>query len=1137
MNFTVWKKNFLSTNNRESMLGLPLYAYKMSSTEFSDLKQLLTNQCATYLMHWDINEVFSKSNAIPELFVLYAAMWWQREYDGSGMNWEPIFGSIKLNANDLNSNIRSNMIDMGLRYWKISLNNDIGNLKYIGNIASQGGLPLKLIASDNNGNLNRLLNRILKDVVNLAFPDPKSISNIIESRKNELLKSYRQPLVYNLLAEIINTFIFLKTEAKLEGASNPIEKLNQFKSNWRDSFPLSLDDENARGVLERFIQEGVRIRAEKPAFTLSLNRYLQLSESTFQVVSRVDLPKHNIDEESVKKAFDINDDFLTRVMYLKVSNHQETHENLISKLGGQSNYRFNDQTMPLFKDAENEHFAVLKNTENVYRNVILANGYELDEDTPWIFEASDEGHQGEFLKLGAGKFRSPTLYVVVPNRFSCNLNLKPIANALNKEKACYLISEPTTFFNAESERYEIVPNSSEANLESFELIGNRLWHVFQKPAVAFKGYPQIVKYVSTTSTLKNRIQINAQCRNLDNSLLSPSLGIYGPLNLSVKEKNSNVWGSKVVALPSTASYHLIPGENTNLGRIELSSWNIQNVRCLDENVSLKLTINKPIAAIECEYIGSGAPNELINLELYWPNNPKTATIQLPFPSTGVIAFDEKGKQLNKSKPLSLQQLYGVRVVSLLGNYNFIEIIMSLKDTGNIRVEPINIRLKRDMNHARLEIRLIDYKEQIADLLFAVDHLDSRVEFKVRVPGAEDFRLFITKYDIQLEHEFGTPTFSIKQSEIGHFDNTTIKNCKVLSTRLDEIDDILMLNQSISEGVYNGIWNFPIQNHTQGCWIVHPSLESSIQFRPMMLPLKQSNEEHTESRTKISFALAIANRDEREEIINTVINELIEDFNHKDWLHVEYLAQHLGYLSLTSLDLWRLFAKNRRAMAALAIRESKFPEHFIERFSTELPFIWEFVSLEAWQDAAFNLKLQLNNRFEDDNFAKQYFEFSLVRNLNLLLVNHPSLNMTFEFIKYKNGFEVNKDMQFVLENQKLCDVVLEGQLFDRENSLLQDLLRRDDNHEWPDQYINEVKIYKESEHQSLLCPQEFGFKESVINFPFILAINALTRELPEWLDNESAFLDIKNIKNFDRDWFSSAFDKTIARAITKGYVQL
>lgn len=1136
MNLLQWKKEFLSKNNRGNLIGSPLYAYKMSEQEFIDLKKNLRENIATYLNIWDINDVLSKSSAIPELFVLYAAIWWQREYDGTGMTWEPIFSSIGIDVETVNSPVRSAMIESGLRYWRIELNHDIGNLKFIGNIASQGGLPLKLIAAG-HGILNSLLKRVLKDVVNLAFQDHASILSIIESHKSILQKSYRQPLIYNLLSEIIITFMHLKDEANLSGSSNPLEKLDQYKSNWRDSFPLPMDDENARGVLERFIQEGVRIKAEKPAFSLSLNRFIQIENDKFRITSRLDLPRNNIDGESVKKVFNIDDSFITRTMRLHLTNQIESHEVVIGKLAGQDNYRFNFDHIPLFKKAEQEHLATLQNTENTRREVYLTGGFELDDETPWVFEADGDGDDGKFLKVGAGKFKSSELYVVVPSTFDVNSDQKPIAYSDNNDKKCYLVNEVLRFTSADGEQYLISPSCHDADDEEVNLNGIRIWDVFQKPAVAFKGYPQVVKYISTTPLHKKQVPTNAICKNLNNKPLSQTLGTYGPLNLSVRENNSNVWAAKIVALPVNANFKMNPGVDANQGSILLNNWGVSNVRCISEDINLTSHKNNEVVTLECIYTGATTPNEFINLELFWPNNPNTAIVKLPFPSSGVIAFDADGHRIEKHKTLSLRQMYGVKVVSILNQSNFVEIDLSLRDTGNIKIETNTIRLKRDRDSSKIEIRLIDFKEQISDLLYAVDHLDSKVEFRVKVAGAKDFVLFINKYDIEFDHKNGSTTFMIKQSQFVNYTNEMIKSCEVMATRIDQDDDVLQLEQLENENTSTGIWKFPDHKYPNGCWIIHPSAKSSIQFRSMILPLGQETQGQTDDQSiDLKNAMAILDEREREVAINLVLEELIINFNHPDWLHIEYLAQHLGHLNLTSLHLWRLFAKNKRSMAALVLRDSKLPEHFINRFATELPFMWELVNVEAWLDAAYYLKKQIFQNFKDESFSQKYFEYLLQNKLNGLLVEYPSLNMVFEIVKHKNQLPVNQEMQGVINHPLIFGGVFTSQIFEGEDSDLQKLLRTD-TQEWPSTFFNEITGFKQSEHKDLMCLKDFSFKDPVINFPFVVAINSLTQELPPWLVDESAFLKLKRLKKFDEDWFDSAFDKTIARAITMGYVQL
>lgn len=1135
MKFIDWKNNFLSKNSRNELKGAPLYAYKVTSEEFLDLNACIKENIKKYLEYFDTNHIFVSSTEFPQLFVLYAAIWWQREYDGSGMAWEPIFKSIGLNSSDLNSNTRSEFIKSGFHQWNLKLNNDIGNLKFIGNIASQGGLPLKLIATG-HGNLNRLLNRVLKDVVNLAFPDYQSVNGIIESHKNELPRSYRQKEIFSLLAEIIITFLRLKTDAKLDSATNAIEKLNQYESQWRERFPLPMDDENAKGVLERFIKDGIKIKAEKAKFNLTLERYIDVVDNKVKIISQLNLPKQNIDEDSIKKCFGLDDDFLTRVITLVISNHQRSHEITIRRLAGQGNYKFDFETIPRFRDAHNEHFATLKNANNDIKTLELLGGFELSQDAPWIFDASDEIDQYKFLKVGAGKFKASKLFVVVPSNFSIN---EPIEHKYDVEglsdKTCYLVGKEVTF-TSHGDHYNIRPKCENILDEEFALLGERIWDVFQSPAVAYKGTPQSVKYINQSPTLRNQVLVNAVCRNLNNQNLNNQLSTYGPMDVVVKESNNILWASKIVVLPKQANIKINPSKETSGGNICLENWQISNLKCLSENVAITVSQNGVSFNIDCNYVGTNTPDEYVEFELFWQSNPKSAIIKVPFPSLGVLAFDATGKRISHKESLSLQQLYGIRIVTFLQQSNYVEIELSLRDAGYVQVDPIIRRVKRNQANTRLEISLIDFRDEIINLLYSVDQLDSKVEFRVKVPGANDFVLVVKKYDVELAYEKNSHTFMISPAHLRNYDNLQISKCEVKATRIDDLEeDIIDLEHAVSEGVFIGVWKFPIQNHTSGCWMVYPSQSSSIQFRPMMLPLDQEVVEISDDEDlHLKDVLKIANNTKRARSINAVIHNMCEDLNHKDWWHVEYLANNLGHLNLTSLDLWRLFSKKPKAMASMALRDSKLPEQFIQRFASELPFLWEFVSLENWLDAALYLKKQVYQKYADEAFAQQYFEYLLINKLNTLLVNHPSLNMMFEIIKSKNGIQINQEMQGVISYPQDFEHVLFSQLFDGEESELQKILRRDDE-EWPSKFISEIRLLKRSDYyKDLMSPNDFDFKETVINLPIVMAIRSLIGEQQDWLDDENNYLEIKKIKNFDQDWFASAFDRTIARAITKGY---
>ncbi|NOQ15777.1 MAG: hypothetical protein GQ581_01825 [Methyloprofundus sp.] len=92
----------------------PLYQYQLSNNEFESLKQTLKLSAILGIQH-----VFKGIKHWDAAFVLYAAEWWRREYDGSSRKWENIFASFGTDVKELNTLQRNFLIEKGLSYVNI----------------------------------------------------------------------------------------------------------------------------------------------------------------------------------------------------------------------------------------------------------------------------------------------------------------------------------------------------------------------------------------------------------------------------------------------------------------------------------------------------------------------------------------------------------------------------------------------------------------------------------------------------------------------------------------------------------------------------------------------------------------------------------------------------------------------------------------------------------------------------------------------------------------------------------------------------------------------------------------------------------------------------------------------------------
>ena len=109
-----WQGNFLRRRGFDYPTGRPLYTYRTTSEEFSDLETMLRDCLGTWLKTVTLGDVARNVACFPPLFVLYAAEWWRRNYDGTGFAWEPIVSAIGASADAWNPTERSECVEKGL---------------------------------------------------------------------------------------------------------------------------------------------------------------------------------------------------------------------------------------------------------------------------------------------------------------------------------------------------------------------------------------------------------------------------------------------------------------------------------------------------------------------------------------------------------------------------------------------------------------------------------------------------------------------------------------------------------------------------------------------------------------------------------------------------------------------------------------------------------------------------------------------------------------------------------------------------------------------------------------------------------------------------------------------------------------
>ena len=92
--------------------------YRLTEGDFSDLEDLLQHWLSQLLPRYGLARVAGLSG-FAESFVLYAAEWWRRRYDGSGFSWEPILHDLGADPEEWSPTQRSEFVRQGFRGWRI----------------------------------------------------------------------------------------------------------------------------------------------------------------------------------------------------------------------------------------------------------------------------------------------------------------------------------------------------------------------------------------------------------------------------------------------------------------------------------------------------------------------------------------------------------------------------------------------------------------------------------------------------------------------------------------------------------------------------------------------------------------------------------------------------------------------------------------------------------------------------------------------------------------------------------------------------------------------------------------------------------------------------------------------------------
>ncbi|MGC8530212.1 MAG: STY4851/ECs_5259 family protein [Leptospirillia bacterium] len=1141
--FLSWLEGFLKKRDLAQPDRRPLYRYRLSREEFQSLSELLGTKITEYRKRQvklgvggdrSLTFIFENFDGFDALFVLYAAEWWRLFYDGTGFSWEPILNSLGTQNNEWDSSSRGRDIQSGFDFWGIPL--ERGHLRYLSTVARQGGLPMKLLASS-EGQIGHLFSRVLID---LAGEDEslwtgESLKARVKRHAHYLPDVYKNEGIFQLLADVIEGVLTLRDQARLTGSEDDLLRLNERVPNWKDQFPFPPSDDHFSALLASLVVKASKKRAGRDRRGLFFERCLEITPGSFAMFGRVHLPPE-ISFTHLQELFHLPAQIppprLLSLILLSGDEEQSLSLRRLSEAKRQEEIHYALPPYPsLFSTAPTEKIRLRLSFPDAQSFEISPPGGEpLDPLLPWIF--TEKNDEWVFLRQGGGRVPALSFYLSVPLDAHIE-GASPEAPSTDFERRqVFLATSPVRVCIGE-ERFLVTPDEGGTDELEYQLKGKMI--DLGSRSQVYRGFPRIV--AMTSGGTVRPVSGEKVGWKIPGEGWSTSLpkGYAGPCEIRVRDEGETVFSSRPVCLPDEAKISVLP-ESERSGRIVLHSFGLYRVT-FEPSASLlmKTTGSEEEVSIHVTDQGGGiGPGEVVG-DIWWKGGLRKTPFRFPLPFRGVRAIGPQGESLLPGTIRDLRDLMGVRLIFFPGpSARRISLILQLNARGGRRNEEWALPLSLSSSPQQIEVRLIEIRNEIMECLAHSDDLSATVSVEGEIDDRRTPLFHVARYAVRARAMRGQGVvvlspgapdlFSGEEGSVGGQTKGGSFSCdlrsslakQVLALRLEAPEEDPVRLDPDPQSPY---FHFYPDTRPPGTWVVYPGKEARITFRPVAFNL-QRFEENKEERTSLDEAFAYFHEEVRKYLFTDVFDRLVQSFADSDWDRIVELANKMGHLPLSSLDLWRAAMTHPSMMASMLLRYPSLPwEGFLERFSQESLFLWESVEVSQWVAASDQSRQYLESIYPSE-VAGVLFDKHYKQRVKALSFLHPSLKV-FEYFRpdlmaRSKTLEIRPDM---------VSMDLYQTLFQEVDCAYQRLLRRGAQGRWPQELSSWIRDVGHTPLGRKFWREREGFRSEVVNFPAMLVVSGQLRASREkfcW----KHFAEARKLIKFDRDWFSDAYHMTM-----------
>lgn len=850
--------------------GRPLYAYRITSAEYQSLRDILAARCQEPLTLDDLLE----ERGFSILFVFFATEWYKREYVGGVWRWDDIFAKFTTKTVK-KVDRRSEAVQSALRGLKREIPEGVAGKKYFGAIITNGGLPAKYIQNNRSplgivGLITAALKYKLKYVVSMD-----ELSEYVEDRaaSYNFPDSLQNESMYQLIVDVVEKVVDLKNRYNLNSKSGAITKLDTVNPEWRKEFPILLEDDAIRTLLNTLMQDASEVKvAQKRPF---VRRFLNGNPDELFLDLEVVFPAKPVEKDYFVRYFGMNDD-LPQTFYLNTWDGNKTKVAKIeADLFKPDVYTIVSycNKLPVTESVILETYSPINDKDVNGAKVRLAENIDLAE--PLVF-ITDE--KGKYVYVGSGDVGVATSVCwiglpvdspIAPSELEC-VNTFKVGNQMFNLYKCDKA-------NAVIGNYEIRLNDTTKPKQY--VLGGRLLPFRTKPYDTYVDLPQLYYIDEDQNYIKEQ---NVVFRRHHTDTAIPNSECFGLVDVCCIKNGRTICKLPAFVLPVDSTFEY-KNETATGGDIAVRNFSPLDIMPIN-NPGYSASVTNYTVTFESL---SEIPPATVGLGVVFPNDMGQMDVELPFPAKGFGFYDENQSGINNTT-ISLNNLHGKRIN-----------IFGLRHKCFMTFDSETQRIERDLptKNSFAEYRLIDYEN---DIRFLFSNSAEDVVLNISEGFARPAKLFVSKYDMTAE---------VREGSVFVVAKTAVDLSKVALSAIDLLSkDAKPVSVPITaDGIIDTSALGP------GVYVIYTPAGSDYSLMPLVYR-NLSNPEINDFYRYIVWG-------DNKELRHVLRTELANGFDSEIWQDIDRLSQLFisNGIPLDSINLWSCIANVPHVLAMYLFR--------------------------------------------------------------------------------------------------------------------------------------------------------------------------------------------------------------------------